>query len=130
MESGDEGLVNEKWIMKTGVRQQLLPQPTEGGDEIFKWETKGEIHLLVESDLKVHFREHEDDCLNAYDDLFSIRKQDLESLVDLGVRIEKAIQAIQNLRPVGFTIEQLDEELQCMALVLELPLGNRAGSIL
>ena len=58
---------------------------------------------------------------NAYDDLFSIRKQDSESLVDLGVRIEKAMQAIQNLWPVGFTIEQLDEELQCMALVCALP---------
>ena len=57
---------------------------------------------------------------NAYDDLFSIRKQDVESLVDLGVRIEKAMQAIQNLQPVGFTIEQLDEERQCMALVCAL----------
>ena len=54
---------------------------------------------------------------NAYNDLFSIRKQDSESLVDLGVRIEKAMQAIQNLWPVGFTIEQLDNELQCMALI-------------
>ena len=36
-------------------------------------------------------------------------------------RIEKAMQAIQNLWPVGFTIEQLDEELQCMALVHALP---------
>jgi len=32
-----------------------LPQPTEGGDEILKWETKAEkaaceIYLLVESD--------------------------------------------------------------------------------
>ena len=54
---------------------------------------------------------------NAYDDLFSIRKQDSESLVDMGVRIEKAMQATQNLRPLDFTIEQLDAELQCMALV-------------
>ena len=58
---------------------------------------------------------------NAYNDLFSIRKQDSESLVDMGVRIEKAMQAIQNLQPLDFTIEQLDEELQCMALVRALP---------
>jgi hypothetical protein len=53
---------------------------------------------------------------NAYNDLFSIQKQDSESLVDVGVRLEKAMQAIQNLCPANFTIEQLDEELQCMAL--------------
>ena len=132
---------NGLWKLVSGK----LPQPTEGADEILKWETKaekaaGEIYLLVESDQRVHFRGHEDDPIkmwqlleaahlskkpgarfNAYDDLFSIRKQDSESLVDLGVRIEKAMQAIQNLRPVGFTIEQLDEELQCMALVRALP---------
>src|SRR6266567_250769 len=58
---------------------------------------------------------------NAYDDLFSIRKQDDETLVGLGVRIEKAMQTIQNLRSSKFTIEQLDEELQCMALIRALP---------
>ena len=46
---------------------------------------------------------------NAYDDLFSIRKQEDETLVTLGVRIEKAMQTIQNLRTPGFTIEKLDE---------------------
>src|SRR6267378_4252897 len=45
----------------------------------------------------------------------------LTSLVVLGVRIEKAMQTIKNLRPTTFTIEQLDEELQCMALIHALP---------
>jgi hypothetical protein len=49
------------------------------------------------------------------------RKQDSESLVDVGVRLEKAMQAIQNLCPANFKIEQLDEELQCMALIHTLP---------
>ena len=57
---------------------------------------------------------------NAYDDLFNIRKQDNKSLVDLGVRIEKAMQTIQNLRPADFTIERLDAELQCIALIRSL----------
>jgi hypothetical protein len=35
--------------------------------------------------------------------------------------LEKATQAIQNLHPANFTIEQLDEELQCMALIRALP---------
>jgi hypothetical protein len=34
---------------------------------------------------------------------------------------KKAMQAIQNLHPANFTIEQLDEELQCMALICTLP---------
>ena len=87
----------------------------------------GEIYLLVENDQKVHFRGHEEDPIkmwelghlskkpgarfNAYDDLFNIRKQDDETLVDLGVRIEKAMQTIQNLRPANFTITKLDAEL-------------------
>ena len=123
---------NGLWKLVSG----RWPQPTDDEDDLLKWETKaekaaGEIYLLVESDQRVHFRGHEDDPIkmwqlleaahlskkpgarfNAYDDLFSIRKQDSESLVDMGVRIEKAMQAIQNLRPLDFTIEQLDEELQ------------------
>jgi hypothetical protein len=58
---------------------------------------------------------------NAYDNLFDIRKKDDKSLLDLGVRIEKAMQTIQNLRPADFTIEMLDAELQCMALIRSLP---------
>src|SRR5271166_5011609 len=109
-------------------------RPKEG---LEAWEAKaekaaGEIYLLVENDQRVHFRGMEEDPVamwklleaahlskkpgprfNAYD-LFSIRKQDNESLVDLGVRIEKAVQTIQNLHTPGFTIENLDEELQCM----------------
>ena len=37
------------------------------------------------------------------------------------------MQAIQNLRPAMFTIEQLDEELQCMALIRALPDEYLAG---
>ena len=100
----------------------------------------GEIYLLVENDQRVHFRGHEENSIkmwelleaahlskkpgarfNAYDDLFNIRKQDDETLVDLGIRIKKAIQTIQNLRPANFTIAKLDTELQCMALIRSLP---------
>src|ERR671929_620035 len=137
------------WLMRNGLWKLVsgkLPRPgSRDEEELTKWESKaeraaGEIYLLVESDQRVHFRGHEDDPIkmwqlleaahlskkpgarfNAYDDLFSIRKQDSETLVDLGVRIEKAMQTIQNLRPGNFTIDQLDEELQCMALVRALP---------
>ncbi|KAF4611054.1 hypothetical protein D9613_006809 [Agrocybe pediades] len=135
------------WLMRNGLWRLVSgkePKPSEA-KEVEKWEIKsekaaGEIYLLVESDQRVHFRGHEEDPIkmwslleaahlskkpgarfNAYDDLFSIRKQDDESLVDLGTRIEKAMQAIQNLRPADFKIETLDEELQCMALIRALP---------
>jgi len=136
------------WLMRNGLWKLVsgnLPRPIKDADEVNKWETKaeraaGEIYLLVENDQRVHFRGKEDDPIemwklleaahlskrpgarfNAYDDLFSIRKEDSESLMDLGVRLEKAMQTIQNLRPAKFTIEQLDEELQCMALIRALP---------
>ena len=100
----------------------------------------GEIYLLVENDQRVHFRGNEEDPIkmwelleaahlskkpgakfNAYNDLFNIRKQDDETLVDLGVRIEKVMQTIQNLRLAHFTITKLDAELQCMVLIRSLP---------
>ena len=135
------------WLMRNGLWRLVSKReakPTKE-DELNKWEAKaekaaGEIYLLVENDQRVHFRGHEEDPIkmwelleaahlskkpgarfNAYDDLFNIRKQDDESLVDLGVRIEKAMQTIQNLRPADFTIAKLDAELQCMALIRSLP---------
>ena len=135
------------WLMKNGLWRLVSEKekkPTEEG-ALAKWEAKaeraaGEIFLLVENDQRVHFRGSEEDPIkmwkelenahlskkpgarfNAYDDLFSIRKDEKESLMDLGVRIEKAMASIQNLRPSSFTIETLDEELQCMALIRALP---------
>src|SRR5579863_2274760 len=115
------------WLMRNGlwklVSGKLAKPSPRDEDALNKWEAKaeraaGEIYLLVENDQRVHFRGYEDDPIrmwellelahlskkpgarfNAYDDLFSIRKQDNESLLDLGVRIEKAMQTIQNLRP-------------------------------
>src|SRR6266699_2481015 len=116
--------------MRNGLWRLVSGKETKptGSEELNKWENKaekaaGEIYLLVENDQRVHFRGHEEDPIkmwklledahlskkpgarfNAYDDLFNIRKQDDESLVVLGV-----------------SIEQLDEELQCMALIRALP---------
>jgi hypothetical protein len=58
---------------------------------------------------------------NAYDHLISIRKKGDESLTTLGVRLSDAMRAIRNLRPAAFSIEVLDEELECMALIRALP---------
>src|ERR1700734_3098479 len=131
-------------LMRHGLWRLVSGKETKPKEGLKDWEAKaekaaGEIYLLVESDQRVHFRGMEEDPIamwklleaahlskkpgarfNAYDDLFSIRKQDNETLVDLGVRIEKAMQTIQNLHTPGFTIETLDEELQCMAMIRSL----------
>ncbi|KDQ23362.1 hypothetical protein PLEOSDRAFT_1079501 [Pleurotus ostreatus PC15] len=135
------------YLMRLGLWRLVSGRESKPSDkaELTKWEAKaekaaGEIYLLVEADQRIHFRGLEDDPVgmwaaiekahlskkpgarfNAYDDLFSIHKEDNEGLIDLGVRISKAMANIQNLRPTGFTIEQLDEELQCMALIRALP---------
>lgn len=135
------------WLMKNGLWRLVSGKESKpsGDADCTKWEAKaeraaGEIYLLVENDQRVHFRGHEEDPVkmwtllesahlskkpgarfNAYDDLFNIRKEDDESLMKLGVRIEKAMATIQNLRPENFDITQLDNELQCMALIRALP---------
>jgi transposase InsO family protein len=135
------------WLMRNGLWKLVSGRETKPSEEeaLAKWEAKaeraaGEIYLMVENDQRVHFRGFEEDPIemwkklesanlskkpgarfNAYDDLFSIHKENNESLIDIGVRIEKAMATIQNLRPSDFTIEKLDEELQCMALIRALP---------
>ena len=39
----------------------------------------------------------------------------------MAVHIEQAMGNIKNLHPKDFTIEKLDDELQCMALIQALP---------
>ena len=130
------------WRLVSG--KEKAPEPSRV-KEFEAWEIRAEkaagiIYLLVENDQRTHFRGFEEDPVkmwklledahlskkpgarfNAYNDLFSIRKQDSETLVELGVRIEKAMQTSQNLRPNEFTLENLDEELQCMALIRAVP---------
>ena len=129
--------------MKNGLWRLVSGKETKPKDEqaLAKWEAKaeraaGEIYLLVENDQRIHFCGFEEEPINmwellekahlskkpgarfnAYDDLFSIYKESNETLMDLGVCIEKAMATIQNLCSTGFTIEMLDEELQCMALI-------------
>ena len=109
------------------------------------WEDKaekaaGNIYLMVEPDQKIHFKGIKDKPVemwkaletvhlqkrpgtrfNAYDDLFSIRKEEEESLQTLMNRVDLALTRITDLRPASFTIDQLDSELASMALIRALP---------
>ena len=137
------------WLMKSGLWRLVSgkeTRPKESNTDAFeKYEIKaeraaGEIFLLVQPDQRLHLRGFEEDPVrmwnaleaahvqkkpgarfNAYDDLFSIQKNNDESLVDLATRIEQAMGNIKNLRPKDFSIEKLDDELQCMALIRALP---------
>jgi transposase InsO family protein len=111
----------------------------------------GWLFLMVEPEQRVHFDGIKDDPVkiwkkledvhmvkkagarfNAYDDLFSIRKKDEESLQSLTNRITLSVRKIQNLRPADFTLEKLDEELLSMAMIRALPsdYANFVSSIL
>ena len=58
---------------------------------------------------------------NAYDDLFSIRKVDDESLQSLINRVDESMKNCQSLRPKNFDIAALDKELTSMVLIRALP---------
>jgi hypothetical protein len=100
----------------------------------------GELFLIVDHDQRIHFQGIDDDpiamwaklesvhlhkhpstCFNAYDDLFSIKKEEDETLQSLMNRVDQAILKIQALRPFSFTLQQSDEELAIMALIRALP---------
>ncbi|PBK85847.1 hypothetical protein ARMGADRAFT_875619, partial [Armillaria gallica] len=57
----------------------------------------------------------------AYDSFFSIQKEDAKSLTDLYSHITRSMTEIWNLHPAHFGLSQLNEELQCMALIHALP---------
>ena len=125
-------------------RVSTTPTATET-TAVETWETKsdkaaGWLFLMVEDDQKVHFNEIKDDPVkmwtaleavhmqkrpghrfNAYDDLFSIRKQEDETLQTLINRVDAALRRIQDLRPTGFDLKQLDDELASMAMIRALP---------
>lgn len=100
----------------------------------------GTIHLCIDDSQKNHVRDCRDDPkkmwdklkeihqqqkagprFGAYDAFFNIRKEDDESLVTYTARVSRAMSIVKSLRPTGFTIEQLDEELMCMNTIRGLP---------
>src|SRR6266487_3594046 len=140
----------ELWEFVDGSTPKPTPadasKPTAAeAKELEEWKRKaakasGELWLSVEDSQKVHIKEVKGDPaamwaklegvhlqkkpgtrFNAYEVLFSIRKAEEESLSALMARADKAMQDIKALRPSGFTMEQLDQELQCMALIRSLP---------
>ena len=138
------------WGIVSGRTLKLVPVHEKAGTmqeaaAIESWAEKaeraaGELYLLVSPSQKVHFQGISDDpCamwkklesvhlqkrpgarFNAYDALFGIKKASDESLSALMARVDSQMEQIQNLRPVGFTLEDMDKELVCMTLIRALP---------
>src|SRR5882724_7294730 len=87
------------------------------------------IWKAVES---AHVHKQPDTRFNAYNNFFSIRKEENEFLQALMARIDKSMHKIQNLHPNNFDLQKLDEELTCMAMIHALPedYANFMSSIL
>ena len=132
----------ELWMLVDNAE----PCPSDEDKEAkLKWQKRaqkaaGELFLSVEQDQKSHFHGILSDPIriwttlcdvhmskkpgarfNAYDSLFSIRKQPNESLQSLCARIDASMQSIQDLRPSTFTLKEMDDELHSMALIRSLP---------
>ena len=92
------------------------------GDPVKIWAALSAIHLQKRPGM--HF--------NAYDDLFSIRKQKDETLQTLINRVDTSIRHIQDLCPADFDLAKLDDELASMAMIRALPeeYSNFASSLL
>ena len=80
-------------------------------DPIAMWKKLEEVHMSKEAGTR----------FNAYDDLFSIRIAESESLSSLIVRVDEVMHRIKGLRPDDFDITKMDEELAIMAMIRALP---------
>lgn len=74
---------------------------------------------------KRHVQERPTARFNAYDDFFSIRLEEGETLSHLAQRVKDGMRLVVERRPVDFKLEDLDSELQVMAVIRALS-GNES----
>ncbi|KAF8588979.1 hypothetical protein K439DRAFT_1333951, partial [Ramaria rubella] len=121
-----------------------LPTRQERLDHIEWLETKdsvaGTIFLCIDNSQKDHVQDCRHDLemmwdrlkelhqqckagprFSTYDVFFSICKEENESLTELTGHVSRAMAHIKSLRPSHFGMQQLDKELQSMALIHALP---------
>ncbi|EIW81266.1 hypothetical protein CONPUDRAFT_30249, partial [Coniophora puteana RWD-64-598 SS2] len=114
-------------------------------DKAEDWDTRqekaaGELMLSLSEEQRIHVKGKEDDPtamwdalqavhqqkipgtrFNAFDDFFALRKRPEESLSSLIARVDTLYARIKDLRPPAYTLDSLDQELACMALIRALP---------
>ena len=120
------------WKRKTARAGGELWLAIEDSQKVHVKELKGDPVVVWEKLRAVHLQQRPGARFNAYEALFSIRKQEDESLSDLMARADKAMQDIKALRPDKFTLDDLDKELLSMTLIHALPTeyNNFASSLL
>ena len=133
------------WVLVSGKKKHPTGSLKEVESKQEDWDAKAEeasgwIFLLVETSQTIHLKGLEDDPVamwealkkvhqqqkpgtrfNAYDDLFSIRKTEEESLQSLINRVDTAMQYIKDLSPNDFALSELYDELQTMVMIRALP---------
>ena len=137
------------WRIVEGTRNR--PAKEEAEIRIFEddWDRAvGELLLWIEDGQKTHVKGVEDDpkkiceklkdahtskrplvCFNAYDDFFSIKMKEGETMQQVAGRVDEAMQRIQTLRPTPFTIDQLAKELTVFGMISALPKETYSGFI-
>ncbi|KZS87410.1 hypothetical protein SISNIDRAFT_419599, partial [Sistotremastrum niveocremeum HHB9708] len=135
-------MIKEVWSIVNGDSVQ----PTaDDKKELLEWKTKrgkaaGLIFSNLESDQRVHVKGFEEDPVqmwallksvhklqrpttrfNAYSSLFSIVKEENESLSKLITRVEDALNSCKDTRPQFYTLDDLDSDLAAMTLIRALP---------
>ncbi|KAA1479767.1 hypothetical protein DENSPDRAFT_846360, partial [Dentipellis sp. KUC8613] len=132
------------WLIVNGTSKKPSPKP-DNSTAVEDWEERasqaaGLIFLYLEPSQRIHVQTLQDNPVlmwttlasvhvqkrpgtrfNAYDDFFSIRLGDGESLQSLMNRIDEGMRSIQALRPETYALKDLDNELVCMAMVRSLP---------
>ena len=99
------------WIYLMVEPSQTVHLKGKDGDPVAMWEALRSVHLQQKPGAR----------FNAYDDLFSIRKLEEESLQSLANRVDAAMQHIKNLSPANFSLQTLYDELLCMTMIRALP---------
>ncbi len=111
----------DAWTIKLRKRPGAILRAVESsqrglishlGDPKAMWDT-----------LAAHFEQKQPATRFAsYEALLSVQKQDDEDAAPaLSMRMEKLLKAAQNARSTDFSLQQLDEDLACMALIRALP---------
>ena len=135
-------LVKGVELKPEGVDSKALTAAEDAA--ILAWEIKagkaaGELYLAVQGDQRthlsgiednpvaiwtklesVHLQKHSGSRFLSDDTFFSIQKKEDESLTSLITRIYEGMIQVKNLRPKDFKLEDLDEELVCMAMIRAL----------
>ena len=110
-----------EWKRKAARASGEIWLAIEDSQKVYIKELKGDPALMWKKLEDVHLQKRPGTRFNAYDALFSIRKNETENLSALMARADKALQDIKALRPSNFTLDMLDKELLCMTLIRALP---------